>query len=159
MPIVFVISPGSDPYDDLLKLATELKMNKKLQAISLGQGQGPIAERTMSSAMDKGLWILLQNCHLAASWMPKLEAIVEQYVPDEIHKDYRLWLTSLPSPMFPVSILQNSVKMTIEPPRYTDKYIYIYNMHTCIYYIIYMYIWGSRRCRRPCSPSRSCRTL
>jgi len=117
MPIVFVISPGSDPYDDLLKLATELKMNKKLQAISLGQGQGPIAEKAMTSAMEKGSWILLQNCHLAASWMPKLEAIVEQYVPSEMHRDYRLWLTSLPSPLFPVSILQNSVKMTIEPPR------------------------------------------
>jgi dynein heavy chain len=117
MPIVFVISPGSDPYDDLLKLAVEMKMNKKLQAISLGQGQGPIAEKAMSSAMERGTWILLQNCHLAASWMPKLEAIVEQYVPSEMHRDYRLWLTSLPSPQFPVSILQNSVKMTIEPPR------------------------------------------
>jgi len=117
MPIVFVISPGSDPYADLLKLATEMKMNKKLQAISLGQGQGPIAERAMSAAMEKGTWILLQNCHLAASWMPKLEAIVEQYDPNLMHRDYRLWLTSLPSPKFPVSILQNSVKMTIEPPR------------------------------------------
>ena len=84
--------------------------------------------------MERGTWVLLQNCHLASSWMPRLEAIVEQYDGDEMHRDFRLWLTSMPSTFFPVSILQNSIKMTSEPPRgvkanlnvaylaYTDAY-------------------------------------
>jgi dynein heavy chain len=111
------LSPGTDPAAGLYKFSEEMKFSKKLTAISLGQGQGPRAEAMMRSSMERGLWVFFQNCHLAPSWMPALERLIEQIDPDKVHKDFRVWLTSMPSPKFPVFILQNGSKMTVEPPR------------------------------------------
>ncbi|XP_032892704.1 dynein heavy chain 1, axonemal [Amblyraja radiata] len=117
IPLIFVLSPGTDPAADLYKFAEEMKFSKKMSAISLGQGQGPRAEAMMHNSMERGKWVFFQNCHLAPSWMPSLERLVETVDPDKVHRDFRVWLTSLPSNTFPVSILQNGSKMTIEPPR------------------------------------------
>uniref|UniRef100_A0A6I8P5E1 Dynein axonemal heavy chain 1 n=1 Tax=Ornithorhynchus anatinus TaxID=9258 RepID=A0A6I8P5E1_ORNAN len=116
-PLIFVLSPGTDPAADLYKFADEMKFSKKFTAISLGQGQGPLAEAMMENSIERGKWVFFQNCHLAPSWMPSLERLIEAISTDKVHRDFRLWLTSLPSNKFPVTILQNGSKMTIEPPK------------------------------------------
>jgi hypothetical protein len=190
---------GADPMSDLLKLADEMKFSRRFEKVSLGQGQGPKAEKLLLAGMEQGLWVCLQNCHLAVSWMPQLERICEGIDPAkasaagscpppscaacgalaalsrrqeehycgrwhcgltnaggrcafegkaaavafplararsavhrtlaappndcmrvtglQVHKDFRLWLTSLPSPDFPASILQSGIKMSLEPPQ------------------------------------------
>jgi len=120
VPLIFVLTPGSDPTLTLLQFAgTKEKSleNGLVKAISLGQGQGPKAEAMISQGITEGAYVLLQNCHLATSWMPRLEMTCDAFKPKEMHKEFRLWLTSYPSKDFPVSILQNGIKMTNEPPK------------------------------------------
>lgn len=82
----------------------------------------------------EGGWVLLQNCHLARSWMPELQKVVE-YLSTScesgceasgdsnnnketfVHPNFRLFLTSLPADFFPVSVLQGTIKYALEQPR------------------------------------------
>ena len=83
-PLIFVLSTGTDPAADLYKFAEEMRFSKKLNAISLGQGQGPRAEAMMRSAMERGKWVFFQNCHLSPSWMPTLERLIENIDVDKV---------------------------------------------------------------------------
>ena len=115
-PIIFVLSPGADPMSNLMAFAKEKEMDgSRFKILSLGQGQGKKAEDLIKMGRINGDWICLQNCHLAATWMTDLERIQENQ--GDVLQDYRLWLTSMPSNKFPVSVLQSGIKITNEPPR------------------------------------------
>jgi dynein heavy chain len=110
------LSTGADPTAALLKFAHD--KGKLIPVISLGQGQGKKAENLINRSKKDGSWVLLTNCHLAKSWMPQLEKIVLSFSDYYEGSDqFRLFLTSMPANYFPVAVLQNGTKMTLEPPR------------------------------------------
>nr|KAF6328674.1 dynein axonemal heavy chain 6 [Pipistrellus kuhlii] len=118
-PLIFILSTGSDPMGAFQRFARDYGYSERVQSISLGQGQGPIAEKMIKDAMKTGNWVFLQNCHLAVSWMLPMEELIKTFTdPHNTIKDtFRLFLSSMPSATFPVTVLQNSVKVTNEPPK------------------------------------------
>ncbi|KAG8234154.1 hypothetical protein J437_LFUL014944 [Ladona fulva] len=114
-PLIFILTTGSDPFSSFQRFAQDMGFQDKIHSISLGQGQGPVAEKLINLAVQRGEW----NCHLATSWMAPMEQIIVKLAeePDKVHGSFRLFMSSMPSTSFPVSVLQNSVKVTTEAPK------------------------------------------
>jgi len=86
----------------------------------MGQGQEKPAEAVVESFAKNGGWVMLQNCHLMQSWVPKLERLLE-VVQENAHPDFRCFISAEPPPIpswknMPESLLQGSVKVANEAP-------------------------------------------
>ena len=72
----------------------------------------------IEEAKMKGQWVMLQNCHLAISFLGKLEDVIENMQGSTtIDKNFRIWLTSMSTPSFFINVLKSSIKITMEPPK------------------------------------------
>ena len=114
-PLLFVLTPGMDPTAQVNALSV-LK-GIKAANISLGQGQEPKATKLVIEGAKEGFWALLANCHLCVTWLPDLEKLIFNTIEAKPHKDFRVFLSSSPTPQFPIQLLQNCIKMTAEPPK------------------------------------------
>ncbi|KAM6995333.1 dynein axonemal heavy chain 11 [Tautogolabrus adspersus] len=122
-PVFFILSPGVDPLKDVEKLGGKLGFSidqGTLHNISLGQGQEKVAERVLTNASKIGHWVILQNVHLVARWLPFLDALLETTAMDS-HPNLRVFITGEPAPspeqhVIPRGILENAIKITNEPP-------------------------------------------
>nr|XP_048295519.1 dynein axonemal heavy chain 14 [Myodes glareolus] len=120
-PLILIHSYGIDLNNILLRFARELKgTTPQVTMISLGRGQAAKAEELIFKAVgQKHQWVFLQNCHLAASFMPRLCTIIESFSnPDmTLDPDFRLWLSSKSYGSVPIPILQKGVKIAVQPPQ------------------------------------------
>ncbi|XP_030371764.1 dynein heavy chain 10, axonemal [Scaptodrosophila lebanonensis] len=116
IPVCFILSAGSDPTNDLIKLA-DLVIGGMANFchISLGQGQEKAALRLLDNAIRQGQWLMLQNGHLLIRFVRELEKYLDRI--ESPHPDFRLWITTDPTPTFPIGILQKSLKVVTEPPN------------------------------------------
>lgn len=114
-PIVFILSPGADPFADVQKLVETVGLGiNKFKYCALGQGMGDEAKGMLEHGASRGHWVMLLNCHLLTSWLKTLEAAFENITkPDSA---FRLWLTTTPTKEFPLGILQKALKVVTEPP-------------------------------------------
>uniref|UniRef100_A0A3P9MEE2 Dynein, axonemal, heavy chain 11 n=1 Tax=Oryzias latipes TaxID=8090 RepID=A0A3P9MEE2_ORYLA len=109
-PVFFILSPG-------LGFSTD---KGTLQNVSLGQGQETVAEKLLRNASQQGHWVILQNVHLVAHWLPSLDALLET-TAENCHPSYRVFLTGEPAPraeqhVIPRGMLESAIKITNEPP-------------------------------------------
>ncbi|XP_072567808.1 dynein axonemal heavy chain 5 [Paramormyrops kingsleyae] len=112
-PMVCLLSMGSDPTENIERLAKT--KNVQCRAISMGQGQEVHARRLLTQSMVEGGWLLLQNCHLGLDFLDELLETVT--TADGIHDGFRVWITTEMHPRFPINLLQSSIKFTNEPPQ------------------------------------------
>lgn len=64
---------------------------------------------------------MIQNVHLMTDWMKVFERNLEVVVEDDVHAEFRCFISSEPPPLphqdiIPESILQNAIKVSNEAP-------------------------------------------
>lgn len=106
-PLICLLSPGADP----TKLIEDLAKKKKIKTlgVSMGQGQEVIARKYMATASLEGQWVLLQNTHLGLGYLTEVETFLVK--EENVHEDFRLWITAEPHPQFPIGLLQMGIKV------------------------------------------------
>ena len=79
------------------------------------------ARSQILEAIDRGHWVLLNDVHLAQSWMPRLTEIVHSIDVQRVHEQFRLWMISAPidertpERAFPPLLIEASVVLHLEP--------------------------------------------
>jgi dynein heavy chain len=144
MPLIVIAGEGSDPVPELQRFAASCGQ-ADMACISLGRGQEAIAANAVKSAMVRGRWVMLQNCHLSRSFVNgdllKLASALCEYRADKktaplniaadepvaptltmigavahCHPDFRLILTTARCDFLPPAVLHACARFACEPP-------------------------------------------
>ena len=118
VPVLCLLQPNCDVEGSISKMASDRGLTDRLQRISLGSGDNAQAVQLIERGQDEGLWVLVENLHLAPAFLPQLERLCDrQQELATLNPAYRLFLTSYPTPSFPLALLHNSLKLAVQPPH------------------------------------------
>ena len=116
-PLLCLLQPDCDVDATIEKLASDRACLDRLCRVSLGGGDNKHAVALIERAREEGLWLIVENLHLATDFLPPLDALCERLADSSnaVHTNHRLFLTSYPTAAFPLSILHSSLKVAVQP--------------------------------------------
>jgi len=122
-PVFFLLFPGVNPYNEVETVGKELGYTEakgNLRRISMGQGQEPVAEGVLEDFAKTGGWVFLDNIHLMAEWLPKLERQLEICAEIAV-PEFRTFTSAEPHPdphanYIPQAIIESSITIINMPP-------------------------------------------
>ena len=115
-PILFVCRMGSLPITEIYALAALKGAKVDLLALSELRSVQSSAEELFQSAVDTGRWVLFTNCHMAASWMIRLDLLICSIPANHVHPNFRLLLATEPSERLPHCLLCRCVNLDFPEP-------------------------------------------
>jgi len=93
----------------------EKKSEKKFFISTLTQDQLTFALKELQDNARIGGWVYFANTHLTLQSIPQLEKTLDDL--KDVHKDFRLIISTNPHPKYPISFLQRCEKITFEMPK------------------------------------------
>lgn len=113
-PILNLLTTGADP--TLLIEQFAKRMKTEVHCVSMGQGQEVHARHSIRRALLNGTWVLLQNCHLALSYVQELFIFLsETRTQRQIATERLLQLTTSSSLMASDSTSSGELIMSLPP--------------------------------------------
>lgn len=91
------------------------KKEKKFLITTLNQDQLVHTLSDLTENAKIGGWVYLANTHLTLQSIPQLEKTLDDL--RDVHKDFRLIISTNPHPKYPISFLQRCEKITFEMPK------------------------------------------
>ena len=118
-PIVFLLeSSNEEPSSDLTKLADLQGIaSSKVKYLALSKERVNLAMALLETAFIRGQWIIFQNVDLVPFFLPMLEKQINEKDKDDIHQDFRVWMTWCSSKFPLFTLLQKAIILYCQPSR------------------------------------------
>ena len=118
-PIVFLLgSSVEEPSSDLTRLADLQGIaSSKVKYLALSETNISLAMDLLETAFIRGQWLIFQNVDLVPYFLPILDKKIQEKDDDDVHEDFRVWMTWNGNQLPTFSLLQRAVILSCEPCR------------------------------------------
>ena len=118
-PIVFMLECSvEEPSSDLTRLADLQGIaSSKVKYLALADENISLAMDLLETAFIRGQWLIFQNVDLVPHFLPILDKRIQEKDDDDVHEDFRVWMTWTNGKLPTFSLLQRAIILSCEPCR------------------------------------------
>lgn len=112
-PLIFIMTTDMDnPVARIFQLANAIKFDtEKVFLHSMSDSGAQDLIKFIEANLKRPYWIVIENVHGSVSGLNALATFMDQLTADNVHMDFRLWISTQQLKGFSKSLLQRSVNM------------------------------------------------